>query len=175
MDGDEELERIRKRKMQELLRQQQQQVSEGGEVEERERYEEEKRKFMKQLLTPEARERLARIRLARSEFADQIEDQLIALAQSGRLTRMIDDATFKKILEQFQSRKRDIKIKRVWVSREAADLLLPLKLKSALSFFIKNDREYLMQLIRCHISKREALLSNQIVNQNCIMYSERLQ
>ena len=113
MDGDEELERIRKRKMQELLRQQQQQTSEGGEVEERERYEEEKRKFMKQLLTPEARERLARIRLARSEFADQIEDQLIALAQSGRLTRMIDDTTFKKILEQFQSRKRDIKIERV--------------------------------------------------------------
>ena len=109
MDNDKELEKIRKRKMQELLRQQ---TSEEGEVEERERYEEEKRNLMKQLLTPEARERLARIRLARPEFADQIEDQLIALAQSGRLTRMIDDATFKKILEQFQSRKRDITIKR---------------------------------------------------------------
>jgi DNA-binding protein len=109
MDNDKELEKIRKRKMQELLRQQ---TSEEGEVEERERYEEEKRNLMKQLLTPEARERLARIRLAKPEFADQIEDQLIALAQSGRLTKMIDDATFKKILEQFQSRKRDIKIKR---------------------------------------------------------------
>ena len=112
MDNNEELERIRKRKMQELLRQQQQ-ISEEGEVEERERYEEEKRNLMKQLLTPEARERLARIRLAKPEFADQIEDQLITLAQSGRLTRMIDDATFKKILEQLQSRKRDIKIERV--------------------------------------------------------------
>ena len=108
MDDDAELDRIRQRKMLEL----QQQQSQTSEEEDRKRYEEDKRKLMKQMLSLEARERLARIKLARPEFAGHVENQLIALAQSGRLTSMIDDATFKKILEQLQPSRRDIKIER---------------------------------------------------------------
>jgi len=63
-------------------------------------------------LTPEARERLGRIELAYPELKENIENQLIALAQSGRVQRMIDDPTLRQILERVIPRKRDIKIER---------------------------------------------------------------
>src|SRR2546427_783451 len=40
------------------------------------------------------------------------ENQMIALAQSGRVQRMIDDPTLRQILERVIPRKRDIKIER---------------------------------------------------------------
>ena len=68
--------------------------------------------ILRQILTPEARERLGRIELAYPELADSIENQLIALAQSGRVQRAIDDATLKQILERVMPKRREIKIER---------------------------------------------------------------
>jgi len=54
------------------------------------------RRFLRTILTPEARERLGRIELAYPELKENIENQLIALAQSGRVQRMIDDPTLRQ-------------------------------------------------------------------------------
>ncbi|ACV24431.1 DNA-binding protein [Methanocaldococcus fervens] len=72
-----------------------------------------KRALLRKILTPEARERLERIRLARPEFAEAVEIQLIQLAQLGRLPIPLKDDEFKALLERIAAmtkKKRDIKI-----------------------------------------------------------------
>lgn len=106
---DEELDAIRRRKLQEL---QQVQVQAAAQQQYREQVEAQKQTILRQILTPEARERLGRIELAYPELTDSIENQLIALAQSGRVQKVIDDATLRQILERVMPRRREIKIER---------------------------------------------------------------
>ncbi len=106
---DEELDAIRRRKLQEL---QQAQVQSVAQQQYREQVEAQKQTILRQILTPEARERLGRIELAYPELTDSIENQLIALAQSGRVQKVIDDATLRQILERVMPRRREIKIER---------------------------------------------------------------
>jgi len=51
--------------------------------------------------------------MAKPELAEQLEAQLIALAQSGRIKSKIDDAQFKAILRQIMPKKREISIRRI--------------------------------------------------------------
>lgn len=110
MAEDEEIEELKKRKMLELRAQLQEQQRQA---ELRRQYEVQKRAAIQQILTPEARGRLANIRAAKPKFAEQLELQLIQLAQSGRLTSKITDAQLKEILGRLQTRKREFKIRRV--------------------------------------------------------------
>jgi programmed cell death protein 5 len=68
--------------------------------------------ILRQILTPEARERLGRIELAYPEVAESVESQLVALAQSGRVQSQIDDRTLQDILRRVVPKKREIKIER---------------------------------------------------------------
>jgi len=79
---------------------------------EAQRREAERFEVMRRLLTPEARERLARIRLAKPDVANAIEQQIMSLAASGRLQRQIDDATLRALLERLTPEKREIHITR---------------------------------------------------------------
>ncbi len=106
---DEELDAIRRRKLLELQQAQDQALAQQ---QMREQQQAQKQTILRQILTPEARERLGRVELAYPELADSIENQLIALAQSGRVQRAIDDATLKQILERVMPKKREIKIER---------------------------------------------------------------
>lgn len=109
MEMDEELEEIKRRKLLEL--QKQQEIA-AAQEEQRRQMEAERAAILRQILTPEARERLARIKMAHPEIAENVENQLIALAQAGRIDRMIDDATLKSILERAIPRRREIRIER---------------------------------------------------------------
>jgi len=106
---EEELEAIRRRKLAELQQVQQQALAQQ---QMQEQVQAQRQVILRQILTPEARERLGRIELAYPELKESIENQLIALAQSGRVQRMIDDATLRQILERLIPRRRDIKIER---------------------------------------------------------------
>ncbi|MCS7132016.1 MAG: DNA-binding protein [Hadesarchaea archaeon] len=110
MEEPEDLEEIRRRRLLEL----QARLEEQRRQEElRRQYEIQKRLALQQILTPEARSRLANIRAARPEFAEQIELQLIQLAQAGRITSQITDAQLREILRRLQERKRTFRIRRM--------------------------------------------------------------
>ncbi len=82
------------------------------------REEESARKSMKEniirmALTSEARQRLTNIRMVKPDIARIIEEYVIQLAQSGKLTKTIDDEQLKEILGSLQERKKDFKIR--WI------------------------------------------------------------
>ena len=109
---DEELDKLRKKKLQEL----QQQLSTQDALEEqelqRQEFEEQKKKILRTILTAPARERLGRIKVARPEIAEAIENQIILLAQSGKLQNKINDEQLRMLLSKALPKKRDIKIRR---------------------------------------------------------------
>ena len=112
-DGDPELAELRRRRVQQL---QEMQTGQGNayaaQQAEMERRESERAEILRRVLTPEARERLGRIRLAKPEVAQAVEQQVIALAAAGRIARPLDDATLRALLERLMPERRDIHITR---------------------------------------------------------------
>jgi programmed cell death protein 5 len=106
---DEELEAIRRQKIEQM---QQEQAGAATEEQRRQEVEEAKKNIIRQILSSEARERLNTIRMAKPDLAELLENQLIALAQTGRIKSMISDAQFKEILRQITPKKREITIRR---------------------------------------------------------------
>jgi programmed cell death protein 5 len=108
-----DLEEIRRKKMLELQQKAQQQAMEAEAQEQmRQQLEMQKKQIMMQILTPEARSRLANLRLTRPDFVEQIELQLIQLAQMGRVRSKITDEQLKELLKRVAGKKREIKISR---------------------------------------------------------------
>ncbi len=107
--GDDELEEIRRRKIAQL---QQQSLEQQEEAERQRKADSQIQLILMQILEPAARERLNTIRLTRPEFARAVEQQLIALAQSGRLAQKITDAQLKELLRQLSAGKREYRITR---------------------------------------------------------------
>ncbi|QLH74029.1 MAG: DNA-binding protein [Methanomassiliicoccales archaeon] len=106
---DAELEMLRRKKLQEL----QQQQSQAAAAQEQERQIEAQRQaIMRQVLTPEARDRLATVKLGYPEVARMVEDQLIRLASAGQIPKPIDEPTLKQILRRVAPQKREINIER---------------------------------------------------------------
>lgn len=107
--SDEELNAIRQRRYSELQRAA---LDEQRQSEARKQLEAQKQNVLKQILTPEARQRLANIRMVKPEFAEQIEIQLIQLAQTGRIKIPISDEQLKDALSKLQSNRKEIRIRR---------------------------------------------------------------
>jgi len=63
-----------------------------------------------QIMTPDARERLGNLRIARPDFARQVEILLIQLYQTGKIPGKIDDELLKSILVKISGQKRETKI-----------------------------------------------------------------
>ena len=71
-----------------------------------------KKLLLRRILTPDARERLGRVRMARPEYADAVEEQLLMLSKRMARDERIDDDTFKNILQRIMPKKREIRIER---------------------------------------------------------------
>jgi len=109
---DEDLEKLRKKKLQELQQQMSMQDTLEEQDQQTQELEKQKRQILRSILTTSARERLGRIKVARPEMAETIENQLIMLAQSGKLENKINDEQLRMLLSKVIPKKRDISIKR---------------------------------------------------------------
>jgi programmed cell death protein 5 len=109
-EEEDELEELHRRK---LLALQQKVADEQRQAQMEQQAELQKQALLKKILTPEARQRLANLRMVRPEFTDQLELQLIQLAQQGKLPIPLTDVQLKQILAQLQTQKRETKIRRV--------------------------------------------------------------
>jgi programmed cell death protein 5 len=103
------LDEIRQKRMEEL---QQQAIANESQQRAQQEMEMQKKQVMMQILTPEARSRLANLRLTKPEFVGQIEIQLIQLVQSGRVQNKITDEQLKDLLKRLSGQKREINITR---------------------------------------------------------------
>jgi programmed cell death protein 5 len=107
--SDEEFEEIRRRKL--LAMQQRGDEQKQAQIERQ--LEAQKEALLRKILSPEARQRLTNLKMVKPEFTEQLELQLIQLAQTGKLPIPLPDAQLKQILIQLQSRKREPKIRRI--------------------------------------------------------------
>lgn len=105
---EDDIEKLREEKMKEL-----QERGEGGEGQEeaRQRAEAQKKAVIRQTLEPEARERLEALKMAKPQFAEQVEQQVVALARSGRVQGKIDEEQMKQLLRKLQPEDDDYDIK----------------------------------------------------------------
>jgi len=108
--SEEELDDIRKRRMLEL---QQRMVDEQKNTQAQQQLEGQKQALLRRILTPEARRRLTNLNMVKPEFTQQLEGQLIQLAQQGRINLPISDEQLKELLVKLQAGKRDYTIRRV--------------------------------------------------------------
>ncbi|USZ67183.1 DNA-binding protein [Halorussus salilacus] len=106
---DERLEELRKQKMQELQEQ-------GGREEAQEQAQQQadaqKQAMLRQHLTDGARKRLNSVRMSKPDFADQVERQVLALAQSGRVNGKIDEQKMKELLRELKPDSKSFNIRR---------------------------------------------------------------
>jgi programmed cell death protein 5 len=105
-----ELDELRQKRLRQLqaMQQQGQQQAIQQQLQEQQ-MEEQINLIMRQIMSPEARDRLANIRMARPEFARQVEILLIQLYQGGRL-KSLSDEQFKALLTKISGTKREPKI-----------------------------------------------------------------
>ena len=108
--SEEELEQLRRRRLAELQRAA---AEEERRAEVQQQVEIQKQAILKRILTPEARQRLTNIKMVRPDFADQLELQLIQLAQTGKVKLPISDSQLKQALLRLQSQRKEIRIRRM--------------------------------------------------------------
>ena len=116
-----DLDEIRQKRMAELQAQQaaaqqsQQQQAAAQQMQQQEaqaKFEAQKKQILGQIMTSEARNRLANLKLTKPELVNQIELQLIQSAQAGSLRGKVTDDQLKVLLRQIAGQKREIKITR---------------------------------------------------------------
>ncbi|MFB6201496.1 MAG: DNA-binding protein [Halorhabdus sp.] len=110
--SDEEIEQLREERMEELREQAEQ--GEGGDAREaaQQRAEAQKKAVLRQHLTDDARKRLNTLKMSKPEVAEQVESQLVAIAQSGRIQGKIDDEKMAQLLDELTPDSKSFNIKR---------------------------------------------------------------
>jgi len=109
---DDELAELRRRRLEQMQRQAMEQQAMEEELARQQQVDSQIRTVLMEILEPEARERLNTIKLTRPDFARGVQQQLVMLAQSGRIRQRISDEQLKTILVQLTPSKKDFRITR---------------------------------------------------------------
>lgn len=70
-----------------------------------------KEQYLRLFFTPEARTRLNNVKLVKPDLAEAIEDQVIKLGSSGRISHPVTDEELKGMLERVEEPRREFKIR----------------------------------------------------------------
>lgn len=110
--NDERLQELREEKLEQLKEQQ----AEGGDPEaaeaQRQQAEAQKKAMLRQHLTDGARKRLNTVKMSKPEIGERVEQQVVALAQSGRIQDKIDEEQMKQLLRELTPDSKSFDIKR---------------------------------------------------------------
>jgi programmed cell death protein 5 len=109
--SEDELERIREQKKKQLKEQAGEPDEEAIE-QQRQQQEAQKKAILRQHLTDGARKRLNTVKMSKPQVGEQVEQQVIALAQSGRIQGKIDEEKMKAILKELTPDSKSFDIKR---------------------------------------------------------------
>ena len=109
----DELEELRKRRMQEYASMQNQQIEQQMAMQQQSaELAAQLKMIMPQIFSPEARQRISNIRAAKPDFAMQIELYLVQLFQAGQIKRPLTDAELRNILDKLVQKKETKIIRR---------------------------------------------------------------
>lgn len=111
-ERDDDIEELREERLEELQERAAQEGQEEAREEAQRQADAQKQALLRQYLTDGARKRLNSVRMSKPEFAEQVEQQIIALAQSGRLGDRIDESQMKQLLRELSPDSQSFDIKR---------------------------------------------------------------
>jgi programmed cell death protein 5 len=109
--SDEELERLREQKREQLKDQMQEGEGEAREAQ-RQQAEAQKKAVLRQHLTDGARKRLNTVKMSKPQVGEKVEQQVVALAQSGRIQGKIDEEKMKALLKEITPDSKSFDIRR---------------------------------------------------------------
>ncbi|WP_247730051.1 DNA-binding protein [Halovivax limisalsi] len=109
--GDDELDELRQERLQELKEQAGEEQAEAQQARQQQA-DAQKKAVLRQHLTDEARKRLNTVKMSKPQFGEQVERQVVALAQSGRIQGKIDDAKMKQLLNELKPDSKSFDIRR---------------------------------------------------------------
>ena len=108
---DEELQELREKKMEQLKDRQGGEGAEAAEAQQQQA-EAQKKAMLRQALTDGARKRLNTVQMSKPQFGEKVEQQIVALAQSGRLNGKIDEDKMKELLQEMKPESKSFDIQR---------------------------------------------------------------
>lgn len=109
---DDELERLREERMEQLQDQAEAEQAEEQMEAQRQQAEAQKQAILRQHLTDGARKRLNTLKMSKPQHAERVEQQMIALARSGRIPGKIDEEKMKELLRELKPDSKSFDIRR---------------------------------------------------------------
>ena len=109
--SDEELEKLREQKREQLKDQMGEEDEEAMEAQ-RQQAEAQKKAILRQHLTDGARKRLNTVKMSKPQVGEKVEQQVVALAQSGRIQGKINEEKMKQLLSEITPDSKSFDIKR---------------------------------------------------------------
>lgn len=117
--SEDELKSILKNKREQISEEKQLKQEQVKRAREKEKQrEKEKSQILRSILSRKARERLARIKMAKPELGQLIENQLILLSQRGGIEGRISDERFKELLKRINQRRSEEKETKIKFKRK---------------------------------------------------------
>lgn len=111
-EREDELDDLREERLEELQEQQEEGIDQEAQQEAQQQAEAQKQAVLRQHLTDGARQRLNSVKMSKPQFAERVEQQLIGLAQSGRLNDKIDENQMRDLLQEMSPDSKQFDIKR---------------------------------------------------------------
>ncbi|MCK5423629.1 MAG: DNA-binding protein [Deltaproteobacteria bacterium] len=107
----DEMDELRRKRLEELQNQSAREQDAQRQKEQTESVKQQKQSILRSILSDQAKQRVNNIKLVNPQMAEAIENQLITLAQSGRIRGVISEEQLLQMLRELQNSKRDTKIK----------------------------------------------------------------